>query len=109
MKKTILFLVAAFLLSLIPMQVNAGSDPKQTAPTATVKVKAVDSKDTKAMRARLDEIKKMDKSKLTASEKTQLRNEVRAMQDGGIQTTSSGVYLSVGAIIVILLILILLV
>jgi hypothetical protein len=60
----------------------------------------------KATLARLEEIKNMDKSSLTALEKKALRKEVRAskrqMSSGG------GVYLSVGAVIIIVLLLIIL-
>ena len=52
---------------------------------------------------RLIEIRNMDKSHLTSSEKRVLRKEVRQ-----IKKDSKGVYLSVGAIIIIVLALILL-
>jgi hypothetical protein len=54
---------------------------------------------------RLNEIKEMDKSNLSASERKELRKEVRAIKDS--VKDSGGVYISVGAIIIILLILIL--
>lgn len=56
---------------------------------------------------RLEEIKAMDKSEMTRAEKKALRKEVRAIKSE-LRTTSSGVYLSVGAIIIIILLLILL-
>ena len=52
---------------------------------------------------RLIEIRNMDKSHLTQSEKRALRKEVRQ-----IKKDSKGIYLSVGAIIIIILLLILL-
>ncbi|HEY0046530.1 MAG TPA: hypothetical protein VGB44_07460 [Flavobacterium sp.] len=57
---------------------------------------------------RLDEIKAMDKSEMTKTEKKELRKEVREIKSE-LRTTSNGVYLSVGAIIIIILLLILLV
>src|SRR6476646_6770830 len=51
---------------------------------------------------RLEEIKNMDKSELTRSEKKELRKEVRAIKSE-LRTTSNGVYLSIGAIIIIIL------
>ncbi len=59
---------------------------------------------------RLREIKDMDKSNLTSSEKKALRKELKQMKkearaDNGRR---NGVYLSVGAIIIIILLLILL-
>jgi hypothetical protein len=53
---------------------------------------------------RLKEIRDMDKSHLTTSEKRALRKEVRHIR----KDDRKGVYLSVGAIIIILLLLILL-
>lgn len=57
--------------------------------------------------SRLDEIKAMEKSKLSALEKKQLRHEVKSLKSN-LATLNGGVYLSVGAIIVIILLLLLL-
>ena len=56
---------------------------------------------------RLQEIKDMDKSGLSRTEKKDLRKEVKEMRHA-IKTSKNGVYLSVGAIIIIILLLILL-
>ncbi len=56
---------------------------------------------------RLKEIRDMDKSNLTSSEKRALRKEVREMKKE-VKRSQQGVYLSVGAIIIIVLLLILL-
>ena len=65
--------------------------------------------DTRAQQlvARLKEIRDMDKSTLTSSEKKALRKEVREMKKE-VKKNQNGVYLSVGAIIIIVLLLILL-
>ena len=55
---------------------------------------------------RLEEIKEMDKSDMSFAEKKELRKEVRASEKE-LKTMDGGVYISVGAIIIILLILIL--
>ena len=60
-----------------------------------------------ALLLRLDEINAMDKSKLSSSEKKELRQEVRSTREK-LRETGGGVYLSVGAIIIIVLLLILL-
>lgn len=59
---------------------------------------------------RLREIKDMDKSNLTSSEKKALRKELKQMkrEARADRDRSRGVYLSVGAIIIIILLLILL-
>lgn len=56
---------------------------------------------------RLDEIKEMDKRALSASEKRMLRREVRDIKKE-LAVMNGGIYLSVGAIILIALLLILL-
>lgn len=57
------------------------------------------------IKARVNEIKDMDKSTLTSAERKALRKELRVL---GQETRSNGgVYLSVGAIIIIILLLIL--
>lgn len=61
-----------------------------------------------SMIERLKEIKKMDKSNLNRLEKKELRKEVKYIKSS-LQAAGKGVYLSVGAIIIIVLLLILLI
>ena len=56
---------------------------------------------------RINEIKAMDKSALTSSEKKELRKELRSIKKE-FKKEFKGVYLSVSAIIIVLLLLILL-
>ncbi|WP_418263417.1 hypothetical protein [Flavobacterium faecale] len=56
---------------------------------------------------RLDNIKNMDKSDLSSAEKKELRKEVKAIK-ADLRSTNNGLYLSFGAILIILLLLILL-
>jgi hypothetical protein len=67
------------------------------------------NKDARALQVvtRLKEIREMDKSNLTSSEKRALRKEVREMKKE-VRDNKNGIYLSVGAIIIIVLLLILL-
>jgi len=60
-----------------------------------------------AMENRLHEIKDMDKSKLSSSEKRELRKEVKEIKDA-VKSRGGGIYLSVGAVIIILLLIIIL-
>lgn len=62
---------------------------------------------TEAFVVRLNEIKEMDKSNLTSAEKKVLRKEVRTIK-AEIAKSSGGIYLSVGAILLVVLLLILL-
>ncbi|MDP4285141.1 MAG: hypothetical protein Q8891_12005 [Bacteroidota bacterium] len=54
---------------------------------------------------RLIQIRNMDKTNLTSTEKKELRKEVKGLRK---EARSGGIYLSVGAIIIIILLLILL-
>ena len=56
---------------------------------------------------RLHDIKEMDKSNLSRTEKKDLRKEVKNIREQ-LKKASNGIYLSVGAIIIIVLLLILL-
>jgi hypothetical protein len=55
---------------------------------------------------RLEDIRAMDKSELSGSEKKSLRKEVKGIRKE-MKAVSNGIYLSVGAIIIIILLLIL--
>jgi len=100
MKKFIYSLVLVFTLAISTTNVSAASNEPKTEMTAEQKVqfdKIVN---------RVEEIRSMDKSNLTRIEKKALRKELREMKDKA-RALSGGVYLSVGAIIVIILLLIL--
>lgn len=100
MKKLTLSLVTALLLLVFaPAQVRAAAEPKPvSAPIETPEVRA--------MLNRLEEIDALDKSTLKASEKRELRKEVRTIKHD--LKASSGVYLSVGALLLIIILLIVL-
>ncbi|MDE3214066.1 MAG: hypothetical protein KGM98_12600 [Bacteroidota bacterium] len=104
MKKIALYVTAVCLsLSLIPLQSLAelpGSPGMPDPKTST-------SIETNALLIRLHEIKDMDKSGMTSSEKKVLRKELRSMRRE-MRSSGRGIYLSVGAVIIIVLLLILL-
>jgi hypothetical protein len=108
MKKLTLGLMTAFmLLTIIPMQSNAA---RKTNPTAVVSTKPVESPEAlaedNAIIARLNEIKAMDMSKLSAAEKKELRKEVR--QDR-VRIRSHGyIYIGGGTLLLIIILIILL-
>jgi hypothetical protein len=72
-----------------------------------VVVTAAQAERTKQITDRLYEIKAMDKSSMSKSEKKSLRKEVRSMKQE-LRDGNNGIYLSVGAVIIILLLLIIL-
>ncbi|MEL1241845.1 hypothetical protein [Flavobacterium flavipallidum] len=101
MKKRIFYLLALILsLSVLPtntyaIEKNATATPKEVPA------------EVKTMLNRLNEIKEMDKSNLSSSEKKELRTEVKTIKKN-LKNSGHGIYLSVGTIIIILLLLILL-
>jgi len=109
MKKIALCLMATcLLLTFQPLQSNAAN---ATASSSLVIPKPIESAKAKILLLRLNEIKTMDKSNLKSSEKKNLRIEVRSIKHqlrGTSGSSGGGVYLSVGAIIIIALLLIIL-
>jgi hypothetical protein len=105
MKKiTIYIMTAVSLLSFVPTtskaEANINSKEK-------IEMTAEQAQQAQVMMNRLEEIKAMDKSNMTRTEKKALRKEVRTIKVA-MSELSGGVYLSVGAIIIIVLLLILL-
>ncbi len=62
--------------------------------------------DVEALEARLYEIKEMDRSNMTQEERKALREEVRSIKND-LTASNQGVYLSFGALVIIILLLIL--
>jgi hypothetical protein len=106
MKKIALcFIMALFLsLSFYPLQSYAA---KNAAPSSLVVPKTAEATEAKTLLLRLDEIKAMNKSNLNSSEKKNLRKEVRSIKNH-LRSISGGVYISVGALILIVLLLVIL-
>lgn len=105
MKKLIVcIMTVSTLLTFNPTQSMAA---KEATPTSTPVPNAADAAKINVMVNRLNEIDAMDKSSMTASEKKVLRKEVRVIKKE-IQRSGGGVYLSVGAILLIVILLIVL-
>ena len=105
MKKiTLCLLILSMSLAFTPIQsfaLAALKDSTTDMPMSAEKAKA------ETMLLRLKEIKSMDRTNMTSSEKKNLRMEVKSIQKE-MKSTGGGIYLSVGAIIIIILLLILL-
>ena len=101
MKKVILRLIMVVGLSL-------SFNPHINASEANVSNNKATELEVKAMINRLEAIKAMDRSKLSFSEKKELRKEVLSIKEKLSQPPYAGVYVSVGALIIIILLLILL-
>lgn len=96
-------MTAMLSLTFIPTQLIAGSE---TDPI-TAATKAAESAKANILLTRLNNIKEMDKSKISKQEKVLLRKEVRSIKSE-LKDLNRGLYLSVGAIIIILLLIVLL-
>jgi hypothetical protein len=103
MKKLILSTLTVLLLSTFSStQVLAASNPRTTTSAP------VESAEVKALLNRLNEIRDMDKSTLSRTEKKVLRNEVQSTKEALRDHGHGGLYISGGAVIIIVLLIILL-
>lgn len=104
MKRILTCLLCAFLSMTISSSV-LGETPDL--PRSNPMVTSAQSLEVKAILARVDEIKSMDKSKLSLNEKKRLRHELRSSKKQ-LKEISGGVYISAAALIIIGLIILLL-
>ena len=116
MKKLTLGLMTAFMLLLLsPGQLKADSETSKI-PATTSSTETVKSAETLVLTDRLNEINAIDLTTLTSSEKKELRKEVRTIQSelkaSGestyVEGRHGGVYISAGAVIIILLLILIL-
>lgn len=96
-KKIIPLLLMAMCLTVITPVVAANVTPVKTEVPKEVRAQQI--------QARLIEIRDMDKTNLSKVEKKDLRKEVKSLKK---EARSRGIYLSIGAVIIIVLLLILL-
>ncbi len=104
-KITTAFIVA--LLAIATPQSSFAAKTENTEKTSNNSSDAEKARSTVLLN-RLNEIKAMDKSTLSSSEKKELRTELKSLKKE-MRKSTNGVYLSIGAIIIIILLLILLV
>ena len=95
LRLTTLVLFIAISLPATSSTISAAPEPGATDPKA------------QQLLLRLDQIKAMDKTQLSSTEKKNLRKEVKEIKKE-MKVISGGVYLSIGAVIIIILLLILL-
>jgi hypothetical protein len=104
MKKLTLSLASVLLLTTLSVtSVKAESKPLTPNTTSTAQSAHVN-----AMLARLNEIKAMDKSTLSRSEKRELRKEVQSTKEALRRDGYNGFYISGAAVIIIILLILLL-
>ena len=94
-------MIATLSFIMVPNAMVASEKTTTTSSTNTTEASA----EVRVMLDRLNEIKEMDKSSLTRAERKELRKEVRTIKK---TVRGSGLYISTGAIIIILLLIIIL-
>ena len=114
MKKTVLAIMAVFVIIIYFPNLVRGET--EQAPVAVVATSPVTTVDASVLTARVEAIKAMDFSTLNSTEKKELRKELRVIKtdlkksnkrDEYATHGNGGIYLSVGAIILVVLLLIL--
>src|SRR5690606_36599722 len=104
MKK--LLMIFALMMSVQILQAEPLNKDSKNNDKKEVKLTEEEQAQVDEMKARLDEIKAMDFANMSREEKKEIREELKEMKavarEGG-----KGIYLSVGAIIIIILLLIL--
>ena len=103
-------IITAFIIALLAIATPNNSLAAKVENTEIPTSNSNDAENTRStvILNRLKEIKAMDKSDLSSSEKKELRTELKSLKKE-MRKSANGVYLSVGAIIIIILLLILLV
>jgi hypothetical protein len=108
MKKITLCLMATcLLLTFLPLKSNAATTDETSSVVVSKpaeSVEAAEAEEAQALLLRLDEIKAMDKSNLTSSDKKDLRNEVLLIREN-LKDIGGGVYISGAAVLIILIVL----
>lgn len=102
MNKPILYLmIFCLLLLLVPVPANA------VTPVATDSISVAEKAKVNDLLARLDEIRLINRSSILPSERKEVRKEVRSIKEQ-LRTLNGGVYISVGALLIVIILLILL-
>lgn len=101
MKKVMSCLIV--LATLVPTLGNASASSSPVVPISN----GTEPIEVRVMLNRLEEINAMDKSNMKPSEKRALRKEVRVLKRD-LKASSGGVYLSVGALLLVIILLIVL-
>ncbi|MCB0490242.1 MAG: hypothetical protein KDC99_17315 [Cyclobacteriaceae bacterium] len=103
MRKILLILVCSMSSFMTTHATPVPTDPKDKKPETV-------AAEVQQMTSRLEEIRDMDRSQLSRAERKALRGEVREIKKrvAEVHSTGGGIYISAGAIILILLLIIIL-
>lgn len=107
MKRKVVVILLLLLASFTSIPTFAKNDKKAIEEKVASMTK--EQKETRIVeiKARVEEIRNMDKSKLTSADRKALRHELRDMNTESKALGNGGIYISLGALIIIILLLIL--
>jgi len=103
MKKTI-FIAIMMIFTLGATTFAAKNDLKSTTPVATEN--KLSTEELSQMKNRVEEIRSMDKSEMTVSEKRELRKESKGIKEN-VRKSGEVIYISGGTLLLIILIIVL--
>jgi TolA-binding protein len=108
MKKKIFYSTITFLFAISAITANASSDIKGIKEKVAGMTEAQKEERIQQIQQRAEEIKAMDKSQLSKIERKDLRDELRNMnKEVKAERRGNGIYISLGALIIIILLLVL--
>ncbi len=110
MKKILLFTLIMIFTMGAPIAFATVADPKATAENAAVPVKTenkLSEEELSRLTKRVEEIRNMDKTNMTAKEKRGLKKELKEIKTN-VRKDGGGVYIGVGTLILIIILLIVL-
>jgi len=106
MKKTIFIAIMMIFTLSATTTFAKKSDLKSIAPAATEN--KLSAEELNSMNARVEEIRSMDKSDMSVTEKRELRNEAKGIKENVKKSGGGYVYLGGGTLLLVLLIILLL-
>lgn len=101
--KKLIYIAFSFIMLLSTVNIAQAADGKETKELTTEQKIQVEQ-----ITRRVEEIQKMDKSNLTREEKKELRNELTTMKNQARAISNGGIYLSLTALLVIIILLLIL-
>jgi len=104
MKKTIFIAIMMIFTLGATTTFAAKNDLKSTAPVATEN--KLSTEELSQMKNRVEEIRNMDKSEMTTSEKRELRKESKGIKEN-VRKSGEVIYISGGTLLLIILIIVL--
>jgi hypothetical protein len=107
MKKKIFYFLLTFLFVTSAITANASSVNKAIKEKVAGMTEAQKEERIQQIKQRVEEIKAMDKSHLSKIERKDLRDELRNMKKEVKAVGHGGIYISIGALLIILLVLVL--